>query len=436
MMRWKTASPLVLLTAVWLFIFVVRELPVIGYQPIDGITTAYLITCYIVFLLSYESSKFFYSASCKRPQIQIRSNLVVERIIHVSIIFSVIGLIGAAMRAVDIYFLRGLNFADGLGAARLSNIEQVQSLGQGNSPLAGIGRMMAACSTISAMVVFLYWEKVPVKKIKIVMAIFILVLLQSILEGGRNTILVNLSFVASCAFVRRHQGKPVLPGGRGLRQGLVLLISAVLILFVYVFIDRFASLGYPTHLVVNGLERGFNIEINPILVDWEGEIATNVAIGLISLLIYLTHTVNELQWLVGWVLLHPLAHGAYNFDLIAVSLQRLGIPNLVFDPQTLDRPGVYMTALGEFAIDFGLSGAVAICALLGAWIGFLWAKAKRKSTIGVELGLGIGISALLLSPFYSIVPGFLGTLVSAFLFVFLVRMGRLPRSHASNLVAK
>jgi hypothetical protein len=275
---------------------------------------------------------------------------------------------------------------------------------------------MTNFSSIAAMALVLRWENFPNVRIRQIVAIFFIVLILSVLEGGRNTIAVNLVLVGACVIVRRHQGRIGLPGGNAVRRAILLLALMLPIFIIYVFIDRFEALGYGAGYAVTALENGFNVQFSDAIASADDELTQGILTGLAATSLYLTHTLNELEWVLEWVKNNELASGAYNFYLIALALSRMGLPDLSFDLLTLTRPGVYVSALGEFAIDFGFGGAIAVCALIGALLGRGWLNARRSVSVIVDIWLALGLAGLLVSPLYSIIPAFLGAFIGAALF--------------------
>lgn len=419
-------SPPLLLTWVWAFVVLLRSQGLVRYPPLSTESIVFLLFCFAALLFSYVLFAF--------PMIEKPVRVVpaidpdINRIVSLATAFAIIGLIGALFRGVDIFFGRGLDFSQGIGAARLENISNVEADGAAQNPLAGIARIMSNFSSIAVMALVLRWENFSNFRMRKIVAIFCVVLLLSVLEGGRNTIAVNLVLVGACVIVRRHQGRIGLPGGNAVRRTILLLALAVPTFFIYVFIDRFEALGHGAGYAVTALENGFNVKFSDSVASANGELIQGILTGLAATSLYLTHTLNELEWVLEWVKHNDLASGAYNFYLIALSLSRMGLPDLTFDLATLTRPGVYVSAFGELAIDFGFGGAVAVCALIGALLGRGWLNARRSVSVSVDIWLALGLAGLLVSPLYSIIPAFLGLFIGAALFGLL-----LPRASSKHM---
>jgi oligosaccharide repeat unit polymerase len=415
-------SPPLLLTWVWAFVVLLRGKGLIQYPPLSTDVIVFLFCSYLALVLSYVLFAVpIYNA--KAVRVTSLNDFQIKRIIALATIFAIIGLIGALYRGLDIFFGRGLDFSQGIGSARLENIGNVEAGGAAQNPLAGIGRIMTNFSSIAAMALVLRWENFTIVRIRLIAVIFFVVLMLSILEGGRNTIAVNFVLLGACVIVRRHQGRIGLPGGNTVRRVIQILSLLLPTFIIYVFIDRFEALGYGMGYAVTGLENGFNVQFSDAVVRSNDELIQGILTGLAATSLYFTHTLNELEWVMEWVKHNDLAGGAYNFYLIALALTRMGLPDITFDLVTLTRPGVYVSALGEFAIDFGLIGAIVVCAVIGAILGRGWLQARRRVNVSGEIWLALGLAGLLVSPLYSIIPSFLGLFIGAALFgLFLPRV--------------
>jgi hypothetical protein len=206
-------------------------------------------------------------------------------------------------------------------------------------------------------------------------------------------------------------------------------------LFIYVFIDRFEALGHSPGYAITALENGFNVQFSDALVRSNDGLTQGILTGLAATSLYLTHTLNELEWVLEWAKYNDLAGGAYNFNLITLALSRLGLPDWNFPVEKLTRPGVYVSALGELVIDFGVWGSIAMCALIGALIGRKWQQTRRNFNVSDEVWLALGLAALLVSPLYSIIPGFLGTLIGAAFFGLFLPFAPRKRKRLPRLAA-
>jgi len=412
-------SPPVLLTLIWAGIFCLRSLPLMQMPPLSAATQVLLLGCYAIFIASYAVFHLpLVGRNTPRPHSTTTSSL--QRIVGTAIWFAAIGLAGALARAFDIYLSRGLDFSEGIAAARLANIAMVSDSGAGQSAMSGIGRLLMGFSSVAAMITVLRYEDFPAHKARLLLVSFAIVLGLSALEGGRNTIAVNCLFLISCLIIRRHKGLEAIPGGAKVRRKIYMLFVSILVFFSYVFIERFDALGHGIVYAFDALESAFDVEFSPALKGSTNNALLTVSVSLAGLSLYATHALNELNWVLEWSRDAELAHGAYNFDLVALLLQRVGLDGLRFDYNTLFRPGVYVTAVGELVIDFGAGGTIGCCAVAGAFFGRAWNDARRKSSCRNDLSLGFGLAFLMASPLYSIAPGFLNVIGALLLFAYWV----------------
>lgn len=420
-------SPPLLLTWVWAFVVLLRSQGLVRYPPLSTESIVFLFSCYAALLFAYV----LFAVPMRARPVRVVPTIdpAIKRIVVLSTVFAVIGLIGALYRGVDIFFGRGLDFSQGIGTARLENIARVEAGGAAQNPLAGIARIMINFSVIATMALVLRWENFPKVRIRQILAIFYIILILSILEGGRNTIAVSLIMVGACMIVRRHQGRVGLPGGKAVRRAILLLALLVPAFFIYIFIDRFEALGYGVGYAITNLENVFNVKFSDAVVTANDNLIQATLTGLAATSLYFTHFLNELEWVLEWVKHNDLAGGAYNFHLVALVLSRMGLTDLTFDYETLTRPGVYVSAFGELAIDFGFVGAISVCAIIGALIGRGWLNARRRASVSGEIFLALGLAALLVSPLYSIIPAFFGMFIGAALFGLL-----LPRASTKQML--
>lgn len=339
------------------------------------------------------------------------------------VLFALVGAAGAAARGVDIVFLRGLDFSAGLGAARLQNMALVEAGGAGTRLLAAVGKAVMGASTIAMLAVFLRWEQSPRWLRLLVPGGWALMLGLSVFEGGRNTIVINVVFAVAAGIVRLRTGKSFLPLA-GVWRRLVPASLLVLGYFaVYVFIDRFEALGYTDDTVILAIESAYSVEVGQWVRELPAGGTKSTVLGVMMVVIYLGHGVDQLAPLLDWLAVNPLGHGGYNLDLVVLALGRIGLPLERYPFSDLPQPGLYYTGLGELAIDLGVTGTLllAYCAgLLGAG---LWRGVRDRPRLSAELVLCGLLAWILASPLYSILSGFLGVFLAAALFAAAMRLG-------------
>jgi len=414
-------SPPALLLWAWLAVAAIRALPILDFiEPVSIDVWLVLGACYAAF-----SAAFALTCRPIWPAAPVPRRLPAP-ITSLVYAFSATGLIGALARGIDFYFLRGLDYSEGLGAVRLANVELVGEEA-GARGLAAIGRILIAFSTVAAMATILRFEALSKGARCAALGSLAVAVAVSILEGGRNTLAINLALMACCFLIRWLVGKPAIPGGLVGRAGLAGVAIVAVVFFSYIFVDRSEALGRSLADALTALEASFNVQVSEQLKDADGGLLLGAAVSLAGLALYVGNGVNELNWVMEWLNANSLAMGAYNLDMPVVALQRMGFDVARFNADLLYRPGVYITAFGELMLDFGVAGTVLILGLIGAAVGRAWYLARRRDSIGMELGLAFAVAWLIATPLYSIVAGFFSVLLAVAVFSLAIAARR-PRA--------
>lgn len=417
MIMFFCASPVRILTAVWGCVFLLRVAPFWNYPTVPIRTKIFLTVCYLIFTLP-----FFVAAApsnltippCNKSEKEDRSTRAIRLAI---IVFAIAGALGALVRGYDMFFLRGLDYSAGISAARLENLVLVEAVGAANRPLSAVGKLLMGCSTVAAMACLLRAESMS-WRVRLGAAISIgLLLALSTLEGGRNTIAVNLIFLLSVCIVRRRCGAVFLPFGKWVQTAILLGALLALCYFLYIFTDRFSALGYTSDTVTDGIESAFGVRVPPLFSHTSSPGWQELWLGFSMLAVYISHGVDQIAGAIDWVGTAGYGWGAYNLDLVTVALERLGLPVSRYDFAQLPKLGLYLTAPGELVLDFGVLGTCLFLGGFGFSLGLLWKIIKLRKNISAELIVSFSLSALFASPLYSILPGFFGVVIAMFVFI-------------------
>jgi hypothetical protein len=278
------------------------------------------------------------------------------------------------------------------------------------------------------MVAWLRFEVVSRRVLSCAVASWLLLLSLSVLEGGRNTIAVNLLLLGATGIVRRRRGMRFFPLGAFLRQVVKLSLLGVIGYMLYVFVERFAALGYSDETVVSGIEQTYSVEVALWIKEMAAGPLRNLFLGFVMLLIYIGHGLDQLGALFDWLASGSLGWGRYNLDLVVITLQRAGLPLPRFDFEGLPKPGLYFTAFGEIFLDLGFKGTLLFLAGAGFFTGRAWQVLRRSGRLVSELLLSFALCWILASPLYSILPGFLGVLLAMGAFFVATGLGRWLRN--------
>lgn len=417
-------SPLLLIALVWGGVFLARQTPFIEFPPLRDDVIGVLVLAYVAFAGSY----CFALALGRRPLPEIgtlpeksQRNVLTSRLI---LAFALLGTAGAIVRGYDFLFLRGLDYSQGIASARLDNMTLVDSTGAGARPWTALARILTGFSTVAMVVALLRYESLS-RLIKLIAASsFGLMLVLSVLEGGRNPMVVNAAFLACAGLVRVRSGQKAFPVGPVARKMIQVCLMLMLAYVLYVFADRFAVMGYDDGTLVPSIERTHSVK----LAEWikelpEGSLKSQ-CVSIAMLQIYVTHGVDHTGEVIDWTREAGLGYGRYNFHLPTLALQRLGLPIPALDFDSMPSPGLYRTALGEFITDFGVAGTLLLLAATGFLSGVAWRRLHRRLRLTEGLFISFVLCALIASPLFSILPGFFG--IAAGMLVFLMA-GALPR---------
>lgn len=421
-------SPFKVVTLVWLSVLVARHLPLVSFSPLRPDVVVFLLASYAAFGSGY----FLLRYARRRRQAPVsgpegsapalREPRLSDRLRKAIVFFALAGALGAALRGVDIFLLRGLDFSGGVSAARLDNIAAVESAGAGSRPLSAVGRLLTGCATVAGLVALLRYEYLTPRLRLFAGASWVLTLVLSVLEGGRNTIVINLVLLLLAGLVRQRSGRPYSPFKPMVKLALKAGTMVVVAYVMFVFADRFQALGYTDSTVISGVERTFSVEVAPWVGKMDPGLAKNVVLSGVMLVIYVGHGADQVGALLDWLGTNAAGYGRYNLDLIALTLGRVGLPIERFPFADLPKPGLYVTAIGELVLDIGRSGTIALLFLAGTFVGGLWRTLPIRSKVASELLLCFSLGWLVASPLYSILSGFLGVVLAilAFQFVLLV----------------
>lgn len=409
-------SPLMWTTVVWLSVFLLRHLPLVAFPALRDDVVWFLILGYFGFTGAYMFARSTQLPVHRRLQSGVTSFFRVESVHKMILIFAVVGAVGSLARGIDIVFLRGLDYSEGISAARLENIALVGNEGVGTRPLSAIGKLLMGCSTVAIITALLRFEDLSQRLTIFAGLSWILLLILSVFEGGRNTIAVNLLLFGSAGIVRRRNGKRFFPFGVVTRSLARFFLVVVLGYILFVFIDRFSALGYTDDTVVSGIERAYSVEVSPWVKEMPAGPVKSLLLGLVMMIVYICHGLDQLGALFDWLQVGTPGYGRYNLDLMVIALERVGLPVTRFAFADLPKPGLYFTGLGEMFLDLGYAGTLMFLGGAGFWTGTTWRMLRGRNRLMPELLLSFSLCWILASPLYSIFPGFLGVLLAMLIF--------------------
>jgi len=193
-----------------------------------------------------------------------------KKITYIALWLSLIGLLSILY---DKLFVQGIDYLAGLAAARQQwRVLGEERLGQASSIFSVLGYFFGSAYYVSLCIVFgqseIFSEK---ERIVLVIAVFIFVVLNSILTGGRSNILLIIAFGIASIKSQPNQGlKKIFPKAMYRNIFLGVLIIAF-IYTIFIFFDRAAandlSISEYVSSAVYDLGFEFNEEYHAILPD-------------------------------------------------------------------------------------------------------------------------------------------------------------------------
>lgn len=338
------------------------------------------------------------------------------RIIKIGIFISFIGVIFLFFNKI---FIQGINYFDGIGAAR-HQMTALTEEGSGSisSVYSAIGYPISSAYFISAMLIFspnlLIRDR---NRIVLIFIIFILLIANSFLVGGRSGILLALTFLTFPLF---SENKINLFKNKNCYRFLGIILSILFIYILYIFHSR-ASVN---DINIKDYSIDFLEYLGLVPYDWFLILSEDKYYGetlaIINLaLSYMTHSISTVAGLLDYK-----SSGFPVFNYLIILLEKLKFINNI----DVDWPlaGRFMSLPGGVYFIWGFLGLLIFSVLIGVFVGVI-SNIFRKNTNSMSLFFICSIfeSLLLSSPFifagdliffpFIIIGGFLTLIISRLL---------------------
>ena len=207
----------------------------------------------------------------------------------------VLALLGLMALMIDKISVQHIDYFEGLASAR----EQWRRLGEEREGVSSIysviGYLLSTSFVVTIAVIMLNLEKIITKKIgAIIVAIFLLLMMNSILIGGRSIILLTIAYAFSFYAIKLERGGKRYLFSRKTKIGLLILFFLTMTYIVYVFKSRADATqdGMLASSYLESMQENMHIE----MVTWpailEGEfplIGSIIIFGMIAIT-YLSHS--------------------------------------------------------------------------------------------------------------------------------------------------
>ncbi|MEQ9370536.1 MAG: hypothetical protein RIG63_16160 [Coleofasciculus chthonoplastes F3-SA18-01] len=420
-------SPLKLLFVSWSFVvFTYLISPIQFNQGWSLKTLIFIWGFFAVFMVSYLLGKDFVITLAavsgknlifiKKCKFNINNNFITKKLINYRLdkftfIISLIGLIGSFMLAVDLLFGRGIDFSQGLSAARDSMHQQVSEQGgiPTGHPWSIAARVFSGFLPVAALISLLRMDQLRASTLRLVFISLILQFASDSLSGGRNTIFMTLLLLVMAIFLRISQKREPLINRLMVFKKFKKWSSLIFIAFIgyifFIFIERESIRGRNLIQSYENIQNAwlltFSFDVNSFVQN-EGIIAHTI-LAVVYLLVYIVHSLNEINLLCSQIPEPGPFYGIHSLFLPALLANKLGwisSDSIVGVTESLKRSGVYFTALGSIYLDFGYTFSFIIFFVFGFIMGFIWKLFKLGYGLYIEMLCAYFLLTIVLSPFY------------------------------------
>ncbi len=190
----------------------------------------------VVAILTHISLQFLFGIKNNKKYSIGFSSILSRRILTLTLLVALIGLMALIFDKIAI---QKINYLDGLAGAR----EEWRRLGEArkgaSSLYSMIGYLLSSSFIITLIPIVMNTDQVSVKRIRIsLMALFFLMMANSILIGGRSIILITMAFAFAFYSIRLERGGRKYHFSRGEKMGLSILLLVSLSYVLYIFQSR------------------------------------------------------------------------------------------------------------------------------------------------------------------------------------------------------
>jgi len=317
-----------------------------------------------------------------------------ETLAWVALLLSMAGL---AFLVYDKIYVQGIDYTDGIAIAR----EEWRRQGlirdnRASSIMSALGYIFGSFYFVASILTILERDKIRSgSRIFILLISFILLLMNSLLTGGRSIILLFLAFLYAASGVYRGIRLRDLirrPSQRALLQGI--LIAAVIYVAIVFYFRADASGGAGIEYYVLGFFPYLGLQADPWFEEF---LRTSSWGGLASVmtitLSYITHSFSTVAAIVD----HGIEDKTLIFMHIVDLLSKVGLTERPDSAWFL--AGRFPSVPGALWLQFGTAGLIVGSILLGiiAALARIWVVASPESILAIGANLCME-AILILSP--------------------------------------
>ncbi|MEX0595874.1 MAG: hypothetical protein WD512_05170 [Candidatus Paceibacterota bacterium] len=318
-----------------------------GELPIFALSVNSLYLGIVIITLALTDSKKL-KGILRKPNVYV-NNKKLNKLIRITLILS---LIGTLFIAFDRIFIQELNYTKGFAYAR----EQLKTLeaksAAPSSFFSVMGYFLMGMKFWTTYYLIKYYESIPnYRNLKLIIVLF-LVLIDSVIIGGRTILLYYISFSFCSFIIRKVNGRKILPQNNRLRR--ILRYSAVgfSVFVVFVFYQR-ASMN---NTLPRMYAENFTYHLGGVPSEKFDTISSyNNAPQLYFLSVtgmYIYHS----MWSVQSVHDSSIREGQVLFHYVNRILYKFGLKKEA--PKYYEFAGRFITIPGALYHDFGLIGLI------------------------------------------------------------------------------
>lgn len=405
--------PAVVLIFSWVVVLLIREFPLLDFDPISIESKLYLLIYFSAFLFGTLVAPFLFGEMkiASKPIYLLKN---VDKKANWLITCSLIGLF---LLIYKFYIQSG-----GSISFSLADITEMRfSRGRDESHVKGqlksgvLGMILSGFFVITYVFKEYFFYELPHKKKRAINMVFIFGIFVSFLSGGRwaSATALLVAILASRLSKYSHSPKAnhVRPNKKNFisKIFIIILLGSILYIFSLMFLDRVeGGSADPSSLLIT-LENNFDgISVPNGYKDFLNENPAFISLYYVSTLFqyYIAHGVYQFDVLFSapYPLQAPYAL-AYQLYLHITLLNKFGATFISSSDILAEivNPGVYFTLAGAFYLDFGYWGgclAAFIVALMGS---YFWVRYIRKKLFFDMYISILFLVIIILSPIVSIV---------------------------------
>ncbi|WP_346060525.1 O-antigen polymerase [Halomonas salifodinae] len=338
----------------WLLVFLIPASSVYDlWMP------AFFLQLCFIFLVLIGYSWFWFASNARPPEWGARILENSEKMIYVSLILSVIG---TASLIYDKIIIQNIDYSQGIAVAReMWRKEGGQREGGVSSIFSALGYLLSSSYYVSAVLLIVNGKRLMASFIyKVSFLIFFLLMVNSVLAGGRSNLLLIMVFVFGAVSAVPGWSYKTMFASKALRGSIFVLLVISSFYLLYVFSERAEATGIDATSYVKNFLPYLGLKLNPWFSDKLNSGLLSSLFSLIALAIsYITHSFSTVSAI--------LDHGPG--DKVIIFLHPV---NIVYKLGLISRPdglwflsGRFPSLPGALYYQFGVLGFVVFSLLIG-----------------------------------------------------------------------